>query len=165
MKRLLRWIAGAALALLGLLAALCVAAYLWNPDGAVLVAAALLQPLLANTHPPPVVEGIAGWQDKDELTRGLQRKFPAGTSEQAVKTALLGQGFAPPKPPPQPCLPAGQPRSVGQAFYSCPARDAAKTLEYRWSNFPCGETITVSWTTANEGAIDRVEGHYSRGCL
>jgi hypothetical protein len=96
------WIARIGLGILGVLVALGIILYLLNPEVATLAALALLQPLLSNTHPPPILSGVkptVGWGNWDEtnreVTAALQQKFAIGTNEASVKAILLRQGFKP----------------------------------------------------------------------
>jgi hypothetical protein len=157
-----RWAARIGLAILAVFAAICIALFIWNPEAALLLAAIILQPLLSNTHPAPIAEGhltTEGW------TRVLQQRFPAGTNEAVLKATLRHQGFKPPAPPPEKCWPQGKPAPVGRVIFPCPVHDPSKTLEYRWSDFPCEETMTVWWTTGDNGAIAQISGNYTRACL
>jgi len=95
----------------------------------------------------------------------LQRKFPVGTDQGAVKATLLGQGFKPLTPPSEKCLPQGETAPVGRIVYPCLPYDLDKALEYEWSNFPCGDTIRVWWKTGANGAITEIGGYHGHGCL
>jgi hypothetical protein len=159
------WVVRIGLGVVAVFVLLCAAAFILNPTAAILLAGMLLQPLSSNTHPPPIVNDASGWQYEDELTRVLQRQFPAGTEEAAVKKALLAQGFKPLTPPPEKCVPRGQIGPVGRTVYPCPSYDLDKALEYRWSSGICGETIRVWWKIGEGGAITQISGHYGRGCL
>ena len=155
-------IAWVALATLAVLAVIGVILFIWNPEAAILLVAVILQPLLANTHPPAIADGNVA---TEELTRVLEQKFPAGTNEAALRATLFSQGFRPPTPPPVKCWPRGQPAPVGQVIFPCPLHDPSKTLEYRWSSLVCGDTITVWWTTEDNGKITRIGGDHVHACL
>jgi len=159
------WVVRIGLGIVSFFVLLCVAAFIWNPEGVILLAGVILQPLLSNTHPPPIVNGTSGWQDEGELTRMLQRKFPAGTEAAVVKAELVGQGFKPLTPPPEKCVPRGETAPVGRIVYPCPPYDLDKALEYKWSNFPCGDTILIWWKTGENGAITQIGGYHGSGCL
>jgi hypothetical protein len=167
-----RWITRIGLGILAVVAALGVILYLLNPEVAVLVALILLHPLLSNTHPPPILSGVGTpgtWRSFDEnnreVTAALQQKFPIGTNEDSVRATLLKQGFKPPPPAPGDCAPQGAPPPVGRILYRCPTYDPDRILQYQWSNFPCGFTVTVNWTTGDHGDIAQIRGDYSSGCL
>jgi hypothetical protein len=157
---------------LGVLVALGIIVYLLNPEVATLAALALLQPLLSNTHPPPILSGVitpGDWRNWDEnnrkVTAVLQQKFPIGTNEASVKAALLKQGFKPPPPASADCVPQGAPAPVGRIFSRCPTYDPDRILQYQWGNFPCGYTVTVTWTAVDRGDLTQIRGDYSSGCL
>jgi hypothetical protein len=95
----------------------------------IVVAIILIQPLISNTHPPPLLvqlyqdQPVGAKSDGDAnrtLTTLLQRRFPTGTSEGALKATLLDQGF-------NSCRPG-------------------HCLRYTWGRFPCGASLTVWWT-------------------
>jgi hypothetical protein len=163
MKRTwLRQLARIGLGTLAVLVAMGAGLYIWNPEATTLVVAVILQPLLANTQPPAIFDGHL---QSDEIADVLKQKFPIGTNEAALKMALFQAGFKPPKPPPAPCWPRGKPAPVGQLIFPCPAHAASQTLEFQWSNFPCGDTITVWWTTGDGGKVTQIGGYHTHGCL
>jgi hypothetical protein len=137
--------------------------FIWNPNATTLLVAVILQPLLDNTQPPAIVDGH--FTSDDELTDVLNQKFPFGTNEAVLRATLFQQGFKPLKPPPVACWPRGKPAPVGQLIFPCPLHDPSKTLEYQWSNFPCGDTITVWWSTTDDGAITQIGSNHIHGCL
>jgi hypothetical protein len=148
------------------------ALFIRDPSAAVLLTAILIQPLIAHTHPPPIAEdqlADASWRNQAEATRKLtalmQRKFPTGSSEGALKSTLQNQGFKPLPPPPVDCLPPGQPPPVGRVFTPCPTYDRRKTLEYGWGSGVCGQTITVRWSTDDRDNVTRVDASYYMACL
>jgi hypothetical protein len=151
------------LVIIAVLVAIGVGLFIWNPELTILLAAVILQPLLANTQPPAIADGHINTED--EWTDVLRQKFPAGTSEAVLQATLLRQGFKPPTPPPVQCWPRGQPAPVGQVIFPCPVHDPAKTLEYQWGNFPCGDTVTVWWTIGDNGKVAQIGGYHSHGCL
>jgi len=103
----------------------------------------------------------AGWQGNSTL---LQQKFPAGTSEAALKSTLRRQGFKPLPPPPADCLRRGETQQIGRVYIPC--YDPTNQLEYSWNaGFVCGETLRVAWTTDGAGGIADVRGSYDAGCL
>jgi hypothetical protein len=156
-------IARIGLGILAVFAASCAILYILNPEGAVLVAAVFLQPLLGNTQPPAIADGHI--KTDDELTDVLRQKFPVGTNEAVLRATLHHQGFKSLAPPPVKCWPRDQPAPVGQVVFPCPLHDPNMMLEYQWSNFPCGDTITIWWTTEDNGAITQIGGYHGHGCL
>lgn len=154
----------------GTLAAIVILAgffvYRVGPQNALLLAAVLLQPLLLNTRPPPIfADRVTRPESSQDLTAPLRKKFPVGTDVRIVRATLLSQGFKPPKPPPAACWPQGKPAPVGQVIFPCPLHDPAKTLEYQWSHFPCGDTIVVWWSSAESGELTDIGGYHYYGCL
>ena len=172
MRRVFRWTIRVGL---GILAAIVVAGaglYVWNPEGALIFALVVLQPLIANSQPPAIAEGqitAADWMHWDDGSRKLtaifERRFPVKSSEVALKSTLLEQGFKPLPPPRPDCLPQGQRAPIGKVFTSCPTHDLSKVLQYRWGGLPCSQTITVDWTTGDRGEITHVSASYSGACL
>ncbi|WP_119270610.1 hypothetical protein [Taklimakanibacter deserti] len=166
MRRWFRWVTRISLGL-AIPIVFVVAFIILNPLGAVI----LLYSLVGNTHPPAIAEDQfagASWPSRTEasakLTTLLQRKFPVGTSEDALRATLSSQGFKPLSPPPADCLPAGQPAPIGRAVTTCPTHDQSKILEYRWG-VVCGETITIRWWTDDRHAITGLDAAYYVACL
>jgi hypothetical protein len=154
------------------LVAIVVVLSLINPEATVLLALVLVNPLISNTHPPAIAQGQITAQDwghwhdvSRKLTGVLEREFPVGTSEAALKSTLRGQGFKPLPAPPADCLPAGEAAPVGRVVDQCPTGDRSRILRYAWGSFPCGATITVQWTAGDNGAITHIAGWYDDGCL
>jgi hypothetical protein len=171
-RRWLRWMIRIGLGIVATLGVAVVALFIYNPSGTVLLTAIFLQPLLANTRPPPIAEDqLAGanWQNQGEASRKLngllQRRFPAGTSEVTLRSTLLNQGFKPPPPPRADCVPPGQPTPVGRVFTRCPTGDQSKILQYEWGSGVCGQTITVRWSTGNDLKITSLDAGYYMACL
>ncbi|MBO0696205.1 MAG: hypothetical protein J2P56_08915 [Verrucomicrobia bacterium] len=108
----------------------------------------------APSYPPSIVRDQlkgAGLRNKHEVSRKLtallRRKFPTGTSEGALKSTLLNQGFKPPPQPPADCVPPDDRGVVRRSYNICPPYDPGKALLYSWGNFPCGQTLVVRWST------------------
>jgi hypothetical protein len=99
-------IARIGLGILAVFAASCAILYILNPEGAVLVAAVFLQPLLGNTQPPAIADGHI--KTDDELTDVLRQKFPVGTNEAVLRATLHHQGFKSLAPPPVKCWPSAR---------------------------------------------------------
>jgi hypothetical protein len=159
------WVVRIVLGLIAVFVLLCAVVFVRDPGGAMMVAYVLLEPVIANTHPPPIVNGVSGWRDEGQLTRMLQQKFPAGTTEGVVKATLLRQGFKPLTPPPEKCVSRGETAPVGRIVYPCLPYDLDKALEYNWSNFPCGDTIRIWWKIGDNGAITEIGGYHGSACL
>jgi hypothetical protein len=163
----LRWTIRIGLGICGVLLATAVAAVcFFGPEGALLLALVILQPLISTTQPPPMfADQIAGARFQQDLTPYLQQEFPTGTDESLVRRTLLKQGFKPPVPPPLDCWPQGKPAPVGKVIFLCPIHDPGKILGYRWERFPCAYTINVWWTPEDKGGISRIGGGYDEACL
>jgi len=171
-RRWLRWPLRFGLGLLGVVCAAIAALFLWKPEATLLILALLLQPLLENTHPPPIAaDQLAGatFQNQSETNRKLnalfQQKFPAGTSEATLKAILLDQGFKPLPPPRPDCLPEGQPAPLHRTITRCPTGDRSRVLEYDWSRGICRATIDVTWSAADGQTVGDVKVGYRMGCL
>jgi hypothetical protein len=143
---------------------------------ALLVVALLVAPLFNNSKPPPIAQGVITKEDwprfeaaSKKLTEALQLKFPVGSSEEALKSVLLAQGFRNIEPPPSNCISPGQAVPVGVTFTRCltPQQEEQRkrTLVYEWGNGVCGEKIFVIWSSNDLGALNDVKGHYSGVCL
>jgi len=171
-SRWFRWTIRISLGFLAILGVVNVALVVRDPSSASLIMAALIQPLVANTHPPPILgDQLAGanWRTEAEagrkLTAFLQGKFPAGTSEGTLKSTLLNQRFKGPPVPPADCLPPGHAAPKDRASNSCPTDNPNKSLTYNWSNFPCDQRITIRWATDDSHNITLIKGIYSQWCL
>jgi hypothetical protein len=167
-----RWSIRIGLALLGVVVLAIAGLLLWRPEGTLLILAILFQPLLGNMHPPPIAAGQfadATFQNQSETNGKLnalfQQKFPAGTSEAALKAALLDQGFKPLPPPRADCLPEGQPAPLRQVYTRCPTGDRSRVLEYNWSRGICSATITAAWAADGGQTVGDVRVGYRMDCL
>jgi hypothetical protein len=156
-------------AILGVVSAALVIRYQSN---AFLTIAILIDALVANADPPPIVEDqLAGVDFRTQieasrkLTALLQRKFPVGTSEGTLESTLLNQGFKPLPAPSTDCLPAGQPVPSGRDFSVCPMHDANKALKYRWSSVVCSQNIIIRWSADDRHNIKLINGTYYMACL
>jgi hypothetical protein len=157
----IRWTVRIGLGLFAAFAALVgLATYRVGLQTTLLVASVILQPLIATTKPPAILAGqIGDGPFGGDLTPFLRQRFPLGTNETVITTTLLRQGFRLPKPP-SACGPP-----AGQVILPCPVRQPSRTLEYEWSQFPCGDKATVWWTVGDHGAITDIGGRHSRVCL
>lgn len=172
-RRWLRWIIRISLVFLAVITAAIAALFIVNPTGALLLVAMLIHPLVANTSPPSIAESeLAGanLENKADVDRNLtallRRKFPVGTSEDSLKSTLLGQGFTPLPPLAANCIPPGQPQPMGKVFTNCPTYDRDKILEYRWGDGAvCGSTVTVRWATDDRRGITQLDSSYYVACL
>src|SRR5262245_55475280 len=149
------------------------ALFIYNPGGAVILGAILLQLLFSNMHPPPIAEdqlaAANGRVDEasNNLSALLQRKFPAGSSEGMLKSTLLNQGFKPLLLAPNQgrCLPQYEPRIDFATRARCHAYDPSKTYKYSWAGGVCSSNIIVWWTTDDRGDLVKVMGAYGGACL
>jgi hypothetical protein len=169
-RRWPRWIIRISLVFLAVITAAVAALFIANPAAVLMLLAMLINPLVANTSPPSITENeLAGanWGNKADvdknLTALLQRKFPVGTSEDSLKSTLLGQGFKPLPLPAANCIPPGQSQPVGRP---CPTYDRDKIFEYKWGDGAiCGSTITVRWATDDRRGITQLDSSYYVACL
>jgi hypothetical protein len=174
MKRLFWRVFRIALGLLAVLIAAVVALLIYTRGDALLLIALLIQPLVSNTHPPPIAEDLfpADWSH-DVASRNfstlLQRRFPVGSSEGTLVSTLLNQGFKPLQLAPNQsrCLPiyAARPDpDDGITRSECDAYDPSKTYKYSFSEGICGSNVTVWWTTDDRGSLVRVMGAFQSVC-
>jgi hypothetical protein len=57
------------------------------------------------------------------------------------------------------------PAPLGRIIKPCPTSDPGKMLQYQWSNFPCGHTIAVQWTTVTlESRGERQTADFGQPC-
>jgi hypothetical protein len=160
------------LGLLGALALVMATLFLWKPEATLLLLAILVDPLFENTRPPPIAaDQVAGanLQNQTETNRKLnalfRQKFPAGTSEGALKAALSAQGFKSLPPPRPDCWPAEKSAPLHQVITPCSTGDMSKVLEYHWGNGVCRDTIAVSWVTDDSQRLTAVTASYYGACL
>ena len=171
-SRWFRWTIRVSLGFFAILGLVSVALVILYPSSAFLTIAILIDALVANTDPPPIVEDqLAGVDFRTQteasrkLTALLQRKFPVGTNEATLESTLLNQGFKRLPVPPIDCLPPGQPVPAGGVFPVCPTHDANKTLKYRWGSVVCSQNIIIRWSADDRRNITRINGIYYMACL
>jgi hypothetical protein len=179
MKRTwIRWMIRVGLGIFAILAAFIVVLFVLNPPAAWLLTVMLLQPLISNSRPPAIADGHipaeewGHWNDgrrqldtNRKLAAIFAEQFPNGTSEGVLTSTLRKQGFKSPPLPRGNCIPKVQPAPVGQVYYTCPEGDPSRVLQYGWGRVPCGESITVQWTTGDRGEITNISVGYSGACL
>lgn len=170
MKRFAIWV----LAILALAAATLSGLFVFSPTARLLMAVVIAE--IFNPGPPPIAQGVITKEDwphfaaaSKKLTEILQSKFPVGFREDVLKSILLGQGFRPADPVPSNCVPPGQQVPVGVLYYQCLTREQEerrkRTLEYRWGGGVCMQSISVIWSSDEQGALTHVEGGYYGACL
>jgi hypothetical protein len=144
-------------------------AWILKPDATRFWLAIALALVTENTRPPPIARGVItrdDWRDRRsaerKLTAVLEKKFPVGTSEDVLKSALLKEGFKFLGPPHPECVQPGQ-RPTGRIFALC--YDPTKILDYYWISIGCSETVQVKWEVDDQRNIMRVEGIYGSVCL
>ena len=173
-RRWLRWVTRIGLGLLAILAAGVAVLFFLNPEATLLLFAILINPIVSNTRPPAIVADElvgASWQKRGEINRNIdalfQRKFPEGTSEEILRSALLREGFKPLPPPPANCIPREQEQAqpVGRVYVICPTGDRSRILEYQWGSVVCSSTITVRWAVSDRRELTKVNAGYDVGCL
>jgi hypothetical protein len=170
-----RWLLWAIRIVSGIFAILAVAfgalAFI-NPEGAWLLFAILIGPLVSNTRPPPMLEDQLAHTDlrnrdkiSQKLTAFLKLKFPAGTAETSLKSSLSEQGFKSLPPPPANCVPADKEATAQVPYSPCPTYDRSKILQYGWGYGVCGSTITVSWKIDDHRELTDLKTALDSGCL
>jgi hypothetical protein len=124
--------------------------------------------------PPTIAEGSlppADWTDWDagaqQFTGVLQRRFPPGSSEAALKSTLRHEGFGRVNW----CHEFREadfvdPRGNHITNKECAHQpDLAHSYGYGWTKMlGCGQTALV-WWSASAGRIVKIRGHYSGGCM
>ena len=130
---------------------------------------------LPHTSPPPIAENVKceNWRNCREasyaFTQILRKRFPFGTHDRVLRTALLDQGFSGLPASITSCLPHGQEAPVGKMVIECPAWDPSwnpeNYLAYGWGVAPCGSQLSVKWSADKKGKITHLEGYYDYTCL
>jgi len=125
--------------------------------------------------PPPITDGITctNVRSCDEANRAftviLRRRFPVGSHENALRSALVSQGFRPLPSSITTCLPRGRQPIIGKMVIDCPAWDPnwspRNYLQYGWGRPPCGSELNVMWSVDASGRIAHIEGRYDYTCL
>lgn len=121
-------------------------------------------------NPPSIARGVitnADWLHWDrgstKFSTVLVQRFPLGTSESDLRTALSKQGFKPawrcPGGPYVHKLPNGDSESCTEPW------NPDQSLVYSWGGLPCTETLSVWWSADRKGRIAHIEGHYGGACL
>lgn len=172
--RWLRWTVRTSLAAFAALVLVLLLVALLDPHGR-LVVRILLQPLIANMHPPAMfADEMVGSQPPDRaetdrrLTARLHQKFPLGTTEDTLQKALLAEGFKPLPPPPSDCVPPvqnGELMHVARPRTICLPQDQSKSLQYVWGGGVCDRTITVRWSTDDRSTVTLLDGYFDTACL
>ena len=110
-----------------------------------------------------------------EFNRVVQEHFPTGSSEEALETELLAEGFEHPEP-------VGLTRCtieknfsaapIGKAIIECPSWDAhwnpQNALVYRQSEGlvgACGSEAGVRWSSDTRMRLTHIEGYYGSSCI
>lgn len=176
MSRWLRWVIRIGVGILAVSGAITATLFFLDPGGTIIVLALLVQPLVSNTHPPPIAEDqlVVANRGKDEashnLSSMLQRRFPAGSSENVLISTLSTQGFKPYLLAPNQgrCLPVYEPRVDPDNHIMrmrCDAYDPGRTYKYSWGGGICDSSIIVWWTADERGNILKAAGAYDSVCL
>jgi hypothetical protein len=169
-KRFAIWV----LAILALGAATLSGLFVFSPTARLVMAIVIAG--IFNSGPPPIVQGVIAKEDwphfaaaSKKLTEVLKSKFPVGSRQDVLKSILVGQGFRPPDPVPSNCVPSGQQVPVGVVYYRCltPEQEERRkrTLVYKWGGGVCMESLSVTWSSDDQGALTHVEGGYYGACL
>jgi hypothetical protein len=171
-RRWLQWTIRIVAGIFALLALAFGALAFKNSEGAWLLFAMLIGPLVTNTRPPPMLENQFAHTDlrnRDEisqrLTEFLRFKFPAGTAESRLTSSLSEQGFKSLPPPAANCVPADKQATAQVPYSPCPTYDRSKILQYGWGQGVCGSTITVSWKIDDGRQLTDLKAAVDSGCL
>jgi hypothetical protein len=169
-KRFAIWV----LATFALVAAVLSCSFVVSPTARLGIAIVIAG--IFNAGPPPIAKGVITKEDwphfaaaSKKLTEVLQSKFPVGSREDSLKSILAGQGFRQVDPVPSNCIPPGQQAPIGAVYRQCltPEQEEKRrrTLVYKWSGGVCSESISVTWSSDQRGALTHIEGGYYGACL
>ena len=124
---------------------------------------------------PPIASGIYCFdplhcgEASRALTHILLRRFPLGTHEDVLRSALTAQGFRSLPSSISACVPRGKVPPIGIFAIDCPAWDPEwnprNYLAYGWGWHVCGHGVNVMWSSDKAGRITHLEGHYDYTCL
>jgi hypothetical protein len=89
----------------------------------------------------------------DNFQAELLRRFPVGSSEGNLRSALVADGFAL-------LCPSGR---CNNGFR--PPGDTTRDYGYRWGGFPCSNDVDVEWLSDKNGRITSLTGEYVLGCV
>src|SRR5262249_40473602 len=124
--------------------------WLYSPNGAGPLAAAIVDAFTGRHHPPAIAEGQIGpeeWrnftQGSEKVTAVLQRRFPVGRGPDRLLTGLADEGFK------LDATAAGRPSSAN----------------YDWGSVICRQYLRVEWETDAEDHVTRILGRYGWACL
>lgn len=120
-----------------------------------------------------VRQGSNPWEAEasQKFTALLQERFPKGTSETALASALRQQGFVSPPVTGVECTPEGETPKPGSNLSTCHYDyNPEKTLKYRWWRFAgwqrdkCLEEVHVHWSADSLNAVTDIKGEYMKVC-
>jgi hypothetical protein len=172
---MLRWLKRIVFILMALLvvcAAYVATVYFFGSDDARGRLGLVYTAIMANHHPPPiatsgVISSGSDWMMPEpastKFTAILRRNFPLGSEEQAMKGALVSQGFK-----------LEQIADCGQgsgavltqaAKRQCQTREVTQSLRYDWGGVPCDMHLTVRWVASRGGRLTAMDGYYGAECL
>jgi hypothetical protein len=110
----------------------------------------------------------------DRFNSILTRKFPIGSSEDALVQTLVQEGFQYARPAQPGCIPEDKAwkMPIGQVFVPCPHWDPKHHLRYSWAphELPptfwafCSQTIGVTWD-AKDGKLTQITGYFGGDCV
>jgi len=96
------------------------------------------------------------------MTNVLNEKFPHGTDEALLTTALLKQGFKESPPAHYRCFRQAS-TAPGKNFHTdCP--EGVRGMEYTWAGFECGGKIAVIWLADEGGKVTRLQADRVLSC-
>jgi hypothetical protein len=166
MQRWRRWVVRIVLGAVAFFVLIFGVLLILNPSGTLIFTVRLLLVLFSTNRPPPIAHGIITADDRwqwdaasRKMTNILETKFPAGTPEAAMRSALLKEGFKPLRAAANCDVPR---RPVALRLQCQPV------LQYSWRNVSfvsCEHTISVEWKTDDTGKIIGIKGSYFEVCL
>jgi hypothetical protein len=127
--------------------------------------------------PPPIMGAIYCDSTYDcrtatrAFTAVVQQRFPVGSSQDEVESALAKQGFHHLPASIKTCVSVGEGAPIGVEVIPCPPWDSnwnpRNYLKYDFSGpLPvCGSAAIVLWSADKRGRIIHIEGYYDVTCL
>lgn len=126
--------------------------------------------LIYNWSPPPILEEALAspLTDRDDAVKeALMRRFPIGSAEVDLVSALSKQGFVNvDRPHPQCRQPAPEPGTSLTYYAPCPTGSKQMDYEYETLHLFCGsDHISVNWSADPNGKITRLAASRRLNCF